>query len=509
MGYLSEIIVVLLSLRSIVATDTMNLLMVGNSYTARNNLSHMLSSLLGEGLSSDNIQVSRNTKGGASLTTHLQEADGTAGDTGLRQSLVSNPKPWDFVVLQDQSQIPGYYEVSGFFDQSLQSAVKLNELIEDTGAETIFFLTWGRRDGDSRNHWIFPDFPTMQERLIEGYRQFAEATSSETRRTTVAPVGPAFQIIYDRYLELRMDPLDSESNFYNLYSSDGSHPSRSGTYLAACVLYATVTGKDPSALKYRPTGISNDLQDMLQSVAAFAVMGKSFDFDTVVGYMEQEIAVSESPSPSFSSAAPTPRPTRRPTRAPSLRPISPPPKSWDDECSSLVENSNMELGHEGFWYAQGVSDVIDTSGYKSALAIRSINRNREWDGPAYMMNSSKDRNCMVQGSTWQITASLQMIDPKTERGAECELSSGGRKNDCPGLRFRFRDSRWDLQEFRLQEYAGDAWNPNGFNQFKVEFTVPKNSDTWHGEIRNIVVFFADFPAYLDLVIDDFNIVRVQ
>lgn len=52
-------------------------------------------------------------------------------------------------------------------------------------------------------------------------------------KALVAPVGLAWQSI------LKLD-WGTE-----LYHQDGSHPSAAGTYLAACVFYATLTGMNP------------------------------------------------------------------------------------------------------------------------------------------------------------------------------------------------------------------------------------------------------------------------
>ena len=42
-----------------------------------------------------------------------------------------------------------------------------------------------------------------------------------------------------------VDPTSEGSAFDALYDPDGSHPSALGTYLAACVILSTITGRDP------------------------------------------------------------------------------------------------------------------------------------------------------------------------------------------------------------------------------------------------------------------------
>ena len=71
----------------------------------------------------------------------------------------------------------------------------------------------------------------------------------------VAPVGLAFALALQERPELA------------LYASDG-HPTVRGTYLAACVFYATLFGKSPVGITYAPSGIPAQDRDFLQKVAA-------------------------------------------------------------------------------------------------------------------------------------------------------------------------------------------------------------------------------------------------
>jgi hypothetical protein len=46
------------------------------------------------------------------------------------------------------------------------------------------------------------------------------------------------------------------------------HPTVQGTYLAACVIYATIFAKTPFGIHYSLSGISQDERDFLQRIAA-------------------------------------------------------------------------------------------------------------------------------------------------------------------------------------------------------------------------------------------------
>jgi hypothetical protein len=51
-----------------------------------------------------------------------------------------------------------------------------------------------------------------------------------------------------------------------LWLDDGSHPTPAGTYLAACVLFATIFDRDPRGLPYR-AGLSPEAAAELQAAA--------------------------------------------------------------------------------------------------------------------------------------------------------------------------------------------------------------------------------------------------
>ena len=266
-------------LTSVPATAQDRLLFVGNSYTFYSGgLQTMVESLLEEATGAD-VYTQAVTAGGYRLPQHLADADGTNGDRPLRQALVTGADTeWDLVVLQDQSQIPAFPMGQAEWIASRDAAAGLDDLIAPTGAHTMFFLTWGRRDGDSMNPGRFPDFRTMQGLLTEGYVAFRDATSTEVRPTFVAPVGPAFELVYDDVIADGGTPESSGSSFHRLYAGDGSHPSDEGTYLAAAVFAAAYAGIELDGLDWAPGGIDADRRDYLLAVAAEAVFDATADW---------------------------------------------------------------------------------------------------------------------------------------------------------------------------------------------------------------------------------------
>jgi hypothetical protein len=71
---------------------------------------------------------------------------------------------------------------------------------------------------------------------------------------TVAPCGAAWHQM----------SLDNNSFWSGLYSGDGSHPSAWGTYLNACVFYATIFRKSPVGIPFYSNIGQQDAEDLQQ-----------------------------------------------------------------------------------------------------------------------------------------------------------------------------------------------------------------------------------------------------
>ena len=118
---------------------------------------------------------------------------------------------WDYVVLQEQSQIPARPDLRA--ELMLPAAAKLDVLAKQAGARTVLFMTWGREHGDPG---AVPGdtYAAMQARLDEGYLEARAMLGA-----SVAPVGHAWATVMQRQPGLR------------LWLRDGCHPSRAGAYL--------------------------------------------------------------------------------------------------------------------------------------------------------------------------------------------------------------------------------------------------------------------------------------
>ena len=196
-------------------------LFLGNSYTNYNNLPQLTSSIAES--AGDTLITSANTPGGFTFEGHLTNA------TSL--SLIQQGN-WDFVVLQQQSQMPAFPLEQVEFE-TFPFATQLNEsiLTHNPCAETVFYMTWGRENGDQQNCANWPPVCTyegMDDLLRERYTMMAEMNEG-----IVSPVGAVW-----RYLRENHPDID-------LFSSDGSHPSPAGSYVAAVCFYTSLFRKSP------------------------------------------------------------------------------------------------------------------------------------------------------------------------------------------------------------------------------------------------------------------------
>ncbi|MED6313076.1 MAG: hypothetical protein VX653_04480 [Candidatus Thermoplasmatota archaeon] len=217
--------------------STLDLVFLGNSYTSNNQLHVRVNNLLDAAGFDPEVQAF--TSGGKTLAWHGEQAEteGSEWYDALRT-------PHDFILLQDQSQVPGFPTTTSYWQDSLQGAEIIDGLVDDNGGDTFFVMTWGYRFGDEGNSWRYPDYETMQNHLQTGYLAYAENLSSEERPAFIAPVGLAFENIFNSLTNATEDG----TIFSDLYASDGKHPSIQGTYLAACVIHVSVTGTDSVGL---------------------------------------------------------------------------------------------------------------------------------------------------------------------------------------------------------------------------------------------------------------------
>lgn len=217
-------------------------LFLGNSYTFYNYLPALISDIAKA--NGDSLFTDGNNPGGYTFGNHFSDANSKAK---------INTRAWDYVVLQAQSQEPSFPPTQ-VNSQTMPYAIKLDSLIKENNScsNTVFYETWGRKNGDAANCGFYPPLCTyngMQNRLRISYKKFADTTNG-----IMAPAGEAFRksILADPSLEL--------------YDQDQSHPSLNGSYLTACVFYEILFQKSVLTNTFNP-GVSANTLSFLQQIA--------------------------------------------------------------------------------------------------------------------------------------------------------------------------------------------------------------------------------------------------
>lgn len=205
------------------AEAAQNVLFIGNSFTARNDLPGLIASLAaatGKPFRHQLVQA-----GGASLRAHWNAGHAAQRIEGGR---------FDAVVLQEQSTLP------------VKNATRMHDnvrlfdpVIRAAGTTTVLYMTWARRRE-----------PEAQDAITEAYSQIGWELGA-----TVVPVGTAWA----RFLHAHDRPV--------LHDRDGSHPSVAGSYLAACTFYGALLKESPVGIDVSVAGLGEGDRTALQKAA--------------------------------------------------------------------------------------------------------------------------------------------------------------------------------------------------------------------------------------------------
>ena len=211
----------------------MQVLFIGNSFTARNDLPGLLARMAASrGLELRHDLISA---GGASLRMHWNR--GAALDA-IRATA------YDFVVLQEQSTLP--VKNAARFHDNVRLFI---DPIRQSGATPALYLTWARRNA-----------PETQRALTDAYTAIANETGA-----VLVPVG----IAWEAFQRAHASPV--------LHDKDLSHPSPAGTYLAACVFFAVLFGESPPGLPCDVPGVAAAEAADLQKTARETAEGRRGD----------------------------------------------------------------------------------------------------------------------------------------------------------------------------------------------------------------------------------------
>ena len=223
---------VILFCGSVANAQQKSVLFIGNSYTGYNNLPQMVADVAQS--TGDTLNVDSSTPGGARLLNHAVNAQ------TLSKIAAQN---WDYVAIQAQSQEPSWPINQVQTDVFPYAAILCDSIRSGSSCSMpVFYMTWGRKNGDASNCPNWPPVCTyqgMDSLLNERYQTMANDNDA-----LVSPVGAVWNYIRANYPAIE------------LYTADESHPSLAGTYAAACAFYVTILRKNPTAITEN-AGLSN------------------------------------------------------------------------------------------------------------------------------------------------------------------------------------------------------------------------------------------------------------
>lgn len=177
--------------------NVMRILMLGNSYTSANHLPLMLAEMTG-------AEVVAHTRGGARLAEQLNPAT----KLGNKTLKALHDEKWDYVIVQEMSNGPITSK-----EKFMTNLSKLCGLIRENGAIPVLFATWAYEKNGKQLKKFGMEYEDMICSMKETFREAAKRTSC-----LLADVTTAFE---------------QQAETVKLYAPDGSHPSETGSKLAA------------------------------------------------------------------------------------------------------------------------------------------------------------------------------------------------------------------------------------------------------------------------------------
>jgi hypothetical protein len=200
----------------------------GNSHTARNHLPKLIQQMVTAANPQASVLAVRQP-------TYLLLNERGRHQLSLRLLL---QRKWDVVVLQGQN-----YSASGRYVYPTAGARRLVHLAARQGALPILYAEWPRRG------------VAEVDRIIEVYTSIVPSGQA-----CVPPVPESFGIARTRFGNL------------NLWAADGNHASPEGSFLAALVLFAAITKKDPKILPtIQSSSVRPQVQAQLRSAASTTI----------------------------------------------------------------------------------------------------------------------------------------------------------------------------------------------------------------------------------------------
>lgn len=213
------------------------ILFFGNSYTAYNRMPGMV----GELMSSSGVlapHIGSSVHGNYTLEQHAHNEEGLA----LLKKGADDGKPWDVVVVQEQSIISAAAAVEADSRSLMESGFfKLVKLAREANPSVLVvdFQVWPRHEKlwkeqskEARLTGASPAEACANIHLANVRVAKAAQEKSPGAQILISPVGDFWWLVHDQYPAL------------SLYAQDGTHADMLGTLLSAYVIAGTIGGRD-------------------------------------------------------------------------------------------------------------------------------------------------------------------------------------------------------------------------------------------------------------------------
>lgn len=235
------------------AGDSLRVLFIGNSYTDVNSLPGAISQVAAA--SGDYMYYQMIAPGGYTFQQHA-----TYAPTVTAIALGN----WDYVVLQEQSQRPSFND-GQVANEVYPYARKLDSLVHayNSCAKTVFYMTWGRKNGDAGNCPVWP--PVCTYNGMDSLLQLRYKIMADDNDAWLSPVAKVWRF------------LRNNNPGIELYQTDESHPSMAGTYAAALSFYSLLFHKNPELNSFNFT-LSAATANAIKSAA------KTMVYDSLTQY---------------------------------------------------------------------------------------------------------------------------------------------------------------------------------------------------------------------------------
>jgi hypothetical protein len=199
----------------------LHVLFIGNSFIYFNNMPHIVEAI-SESLDGPRIKTEMVAIGGARIEDLWKQGSALAA---IRK------QHWDYVVMNEQSALGGHVvngekrigDPANFF----KYAEMFDTEIRKSGGKTVIIMTWKDKNDPDR----------IQNELNNAFVAFRK-----THGVILAPVSTAWAIAIKTAPET------------NPYFDDNHHPSKEGSYLEACTVYATLTSNSPAGAPAKVEG---------------------------------------------------------------------------------------------------------------------------------------------------------------------------------------------------------------------------------------------------------------